>query len=79
MEILRVAKSMGADIKLENETTAGGEQTADLINCSTALCGCTIEGSIIPTLIDEIPIIAVMAAYADGTTIIKDAQELKVK
>ncbi|MDD3218984.1 MAG: 3-phosphoshikimate 1-carboxyvinyltransferase [Lachnospiraceae bacterium] len=77
--ILRVAKSMGADIKLENETTAGGEQTADLIVRSTALCGCTIEGSIIPTLIDEIPIIAVMAAYADGTTIIKDAQELKVK
>ncbi|MCQ4673483.1 3-phosphoshikimate 1-carboxyvinyltransferase, partial [Lactonifactor longoviformis] len=43
------------------------------------LHGITIEGDIIPTLIDEIPIIAVMAAVADGTTVIKDAAELKVK
>ena len=47
--------------------------------CSSSLHGCTIEGDIIPKLIDEIPVIAVMAAFANGTTIIKDAQELKVK
>lgn len=41
--------------------------------------GITVGGEIIPTLIDEIPMIAVMACFAEGTTIIKDAQELKVK
>ena len=46
---------------------------------TSTLHGTTIEGDIIPTLIDEIPIIAVMAAAAEGTTIIRDAAELKVK
>ncbi len=76
--ILRVSKDMGADITLLNENH-DGEPTADLLIRSSALHGTTVGGEIIPALIDEIPIIAVMAAFAKGTTIIRDAQELKVK
>ena len=76
--ILRVCRAMGADITLLNETTEG-EPTADLLIRSSALHGTTIEGAIIPTLIDELPMIAVMAAFAEGTTVIRDAQELRVK
>ncbi len=70
---------MGADITYLNEQNAGGEPTADILVRHSSLHGVTIEGSLIPTLIDEIPVIAVMAACASGTTIIKDAAELKVK
>lgn len=76
--IIKVCMDMGADITLLNESTEG-EPTADLLIRTSSLKGTTIEGSIIPTLIDEIPMIAVMAAFAEGTTIIRDAQELKVK
>ena len=76
--IIKVCMDMGADITLLNERTEG-EPTADLLIRTSSLKGTTIEGSIIPTLIDEIPMIAVMAAFAEGTTIIRDAQELKVK
>lgn len=78
--ILRVCSAMGADITRLNERTSGGEPVADLlVRYTPSLKGCVIEGDIIPSLIDEIPVIAVLAAYADGTTIIRDAQELKVK
>ena len=77
--ILRVAKEMGGNIDLLNVNTGNGEPTADLLVKFSALKGITIGGEIIPTLIDEIPIIAIMAAFAKGTTVIKDAAELKVK
>ena len=78
--ILRVCKAMGADITLENISSKNGESTADLLIRSTAaLHGTTIAGDLIPTLIDELPILAVLACFAEGTTVIKDAQELKVK
>ncbi len=77
--ILRVAKQMGGDISILNERLDAGELTADLLVRSSSLHGITIEGDIIPTLIDEIPMIAVMAAFAQGTTVIRDAAELKVK
>ena len=77
--ILRVAKDMGGTIELLNMNTDNGELTADLLIKFSALHGITIGGEIIPTLIDEIPVIAIMAAFARGTTIIKDATELKVK
>lgn len=77
--ILRVCKAMGATISYENERTVSGEPVADLLVRSNSLTGTTIGGDIIPTLIDEIPAIAVLACFAEGTTIIKDAQELKVK
>lgn len=77
--ILEVCKNMGAQIEYKNERTAGGEPVADLCVKYSALHGTEISGDMIPTLIDEIPMIAVMAALANGTTIIKDAAELKVK
>lgn len=77
--ILKVALEMGGNITILNERTDGGEPTADLLVKSSALHGITIEGGIIPTLIDEIPVIAVIAAAAEGITTIKDAAELKVK
>ncbi len=77
--IIRVCQEMGAHITLLNQTNNGGEDAADVLVSSSNLNGITIEGSIIPTLIDELPIIALMACFAKGTTIIKDAAELKVK
>lgn len=76
--ILKVCRSMGADITLLNKNPEG-EPTADLLIRTSSLKGTVIQGADIPTLIDEIPMIAVMAAFAQGTTIIRDAQELKVK
>ena len=76
--ILRVARAMGADITVLNENRAA-EPSADLLVRTSSLHGTIVEGDMIPTLIDEIPIIAVMAAAADSTTIIRDAAELKVK
>lgn len=76
--IIRVCQAMGADISLLNIRT-DGEPTADILVRSGTLHGTIIEGDIIPTLIDELPMIAVMAAFAKGTTIIKDAAELRVK
>lgn len=77
--ILRICKAMGADIQLMNHSTAGGEPVADLLVRHSALHGTVIEGELIPALIDEIPVIAVLAAYAKGTTVIRNAEELKVK
>ncbi len=77
--LLTVCENMGADITYLNKTSSGGEPAADILVKHSPLKSAAIEGSIIPTLIDEIPIIAVMAAFAEGTTVIKDAAELKVK
>lgn len=76
--ILRVAQAMGGDITYLN-VNRDGEPTADLLVKHSSLHGVTIEGEIIPTLIDELPIINVMAACANGTTIIRNAEELKAK
>ena len=77
--MLRVVRAMGGDVTLINESTDGAEPCADLLIRSSSLHATTIEGALIPTLIDELPVIAVLAAFAEGTTIIKDAAELKVK
>lgn len=77
--IIDVLKNMGADITLENMRTSAGESVADITVRSSSLKGTTIGGDIIPRLIDELPVIAVAAVFADGETVIKDAQELKVK
>ena len=76
--ILRVCRDMGANITLLNEKW-DGEPTADLLIRSSALHGTVVEGEIIPALIDELPMIAVMACFAQGTTVIRDARELRVK
>lgn len=77
--ILRVCQAMGADITRLNEKSDSGEPTADLLVRHSSLKGTVIEGDLIPTLIDELPVIAVMAALAKDTTVIRDAAELKVK
>lgn len=77
--LLDVFKSMGAKISIENISDSGGEIYGDITVKSSDLKGTVIEGNLIPRLIDEIPIIALAATQAQGTTIIKDAQELKVK
>lgn len=76
--ILKVAREMGGNITLLNENY-DGEPTADLLVKHSRLHGVTIEGDLIPTLIDELPIINIMAACAEGTTVVRDAAELKVK
>lgn len=77
--IIKVAKAMGASIEFINKRITSGEPVCDLLVKTSSLHGTIIEGDLIPTLIDELPIIAVMAAFSTGTTIVKDAQELKVK
>ena len=77
--ILDVLYEMGAGMEILNEQEKSGERSADLTITYSELQGTTIEGEIIPRLIDEIPIIALIATQADGTTIIKDAEELRVK
>lgn len=77
--ILKVIRAMGGKLTLLNERSSAGEPVADLLVSYSSLHGTVIEGALIPALIDEIPIIAVMAAFAEGTTVIRDAAELKVK
>ena len=76
--IIDIAVSMGADITMLNIRN-DAEPSADLLVRHAPLHGVTFGGSVIPTLIDEIPVIAVMAAAAEGTTCIRDAAELRVK
>lgn len=77
--LIRVCKAMGADITLLNENRDYSEPTADILVRTSNLKGTIIEGDIIPTMIDELPTVALMACFAEGTTIIRDAAELKVK
>lgn len=77
--IITVLQRMGANLEVFNERTVNGEPVADLIISTSELKGTEISGDIIPTLIDEIPIIALLATQAEGKTIIRDAEELKVK
>lgn len=77
--IIDVLHDMGADISIENIRKNAGESAADITVRSSSLHAVTIDGDIIPRLIDELPVIAVAAVFAEGETVIKDAQELKVK
>ena len=77
--ILTALARMEADITLENERLVTGEPVADLHVRHSALTGTTIDGDLIPKLIDEVPILAVAAAFAKGKTVIRDAAELRVK
>jgi 3-phosphoshikimate 1-carboxyvinyltransferase len=77
--VLEALQMMGADVTLENEREVAGEPVADLRVKHSQLKACRIEGEMIPRLIDEIPILAVAATFAVGTTVIKDAAELRVK
>ncbi len=77
--ILEILEAMGADITPENRREVTGEPVADIRVRSASLKGCEIGGGIIPRLIDELPILAVAAACAEGRTVIRDAAELRVK
>ncbi len=77
--ILEVYRSMGADITLLNTRLSGSEPVADLLVKHAPLKGTVIGGAVIPRLIDELPMIAAVAAAAEGETVIRDAAELKVK
>ncbi len=76
--ILRIAEKMGANIEILS-LRGEHEKSADLRIRHAKLRGCVIEGDIIPSLIDELPVIAAMASIAEGETCIRDAAELKVK
>lgn len=77
--IIEVMEQMGANLTINQEKPDAAEPTATITVRTSHLKGTTIEGEIIPRLIDEIPIIALLATQAEGTTIIRDAEELKVK
>ncbi|MBN2105345.1 3-phosphoshikimate 1-carboxyvinyltransferase [bacterium] len=77
--ILSSLERMGCMINLNNKRKAGGEPVADLMIRSSRLRGSVIEGDIIPQLVDEIPVLAIAALFAEGTTRVKDAGELRVK
>ncbi len=76
---LEVVEAMGGDIELLNKKEEGGEPTADILVRPSKLHGTEVGGEIIPRLIDEVPIISVLAAFAEGETVIRDAEELRVK
>ncbi len=78
--VLDVLAMMGADVTQENVREVAGEPVADLrVRAGAPLRGCTIAGDLIPRLIDEIPVLAVAATFATGTTTVRDAEELRVK
>lgn len=77
--IIDVLREMGAEVEIDNLLTSGGEEIGDIIVKGRKLKATTITKEIIPRLIDEIPVIAIIAAMAKGTTIITGAEELKVK
>lgn len=73
------AMDAGDGLSLLNQRTEGGEPVADLLVTSHQLRGIEIGGEIIPRIIDELPVLAVAACFANGTTVIRDAKELRVK
>jgi 3-phosphoshikimate 1-carboxyvinyltransferase len=77
--IVEVMRKMGAKITFKNVKTRNNEPVGDIVAKTSGLKGTVVKGGLIPKLIDEIPVIAVAAAFADGRTIIKDAKELRVK
>tara|TARA_Y100000814_G_scaffold91604_1_gene62704 strand:- start:3411 stop:4700 length:1290 start_codon:yes stop_codon:yes gene_type:complete len=77
--VIEVLKMMGANLQLTNESFQGGEPVADIIASSSKLKGIEIGGEIIPRVVDELPILALASCFADGKTIIKNAEELRVK
>lgn len=78
---LKVIEKMGADFTIKNERIACNEPFADIVVKSSKLCGIEIDTSceVIPKMIDEVPILAILALFAKGRTIIRRAEELRVK
>jgi 3-phosphoshikimate 1-carboxyvinyltransferase len=77
--LIDVLGQMGAEIVLENEHLVSGEPVADIRVRAGELRGVEIGGETVPRMIDEFPILAVAATQAEGTTVVRDAAELRVK
>ena len=77
--VLDILQAMDADVTVENRRTSGGEPVADLVARSSQLRATEIAGDLVVRAIDEIPILSVAACFAEGTTTVRDAQELRVK
>jgi 3-phosphoshikimate 1-carboxyvinyltransferase len=77
--VLDILRAMGADLELVEERTSGGEPVADIVVRSSRLRATTVSGDLVPRAIDELPLVALAACFADGTTIVRDAAELRVK
>lgn len=77
--IIDILKDMGGIIGIQNEREVSGEPVGDILVKSSRLRGIEIKGDVIPRAIDELPVIAVAAVFAEGTTTIRDAKELRVK
>lgn len=77
--LIDALRQMGADISIEEQTETTGEPVATIIARSADLHGAEFDGEIIPRMIDEIPILALAAAFAEGETAIRNAEELRVK
>ncbi len=77
--LLDILRTMGADIELLEERTSGGEPVADLVVRSAQLHGVEVGGELVPRAIDELPLVALAGALAEGETVIRDAAELRVK
>ena len=77
--VVEALRAMGADVVLEKERDEAGEPVADITARSSSLHGVELGGDLIPRLIDEVPVLAVAAAFATGRTVVRDAAELRVK
>lgn len=77
--ILDVLTAMGGNYELLEERNSGGEPVADILVRSARLHGTVVEGNVIPRAIDELPLVSVLASFAEGETIVRDATELRVK
>ena len=77
--LLDVLTSMGAEMKIRNERDQGGEPVADVTVCGSTLNGTEVAGPVVVRMIDEFPILAVVATQARGRTVVRDAEELRVK
>ena len=77
--LLDIMRAMGASIDITEERLSGGEPVADIVVRSSKLTGTAVSGALVPRAIDELPLVAVLACFAEGETVVKDAAELAVK
>jgi 3-phosphoshikimate 1-carboxyvinyltransferase len=77
--ILDILTAMGGHFELHEERSSGGEPVADILVRSSELRGTVVEGDVIPRAIDELPLVSILGAFAEGRTAVKDASELRVK
>lgn len=77
--ILDIMRAMGAELEVTEERTTGGEPVADIVVRSSRLHGTEVSGTLVPRAIDELPLVAVLAAHAEGETVVREAEELRAK